>query len=170
MELKTHEVARELGMAPRTIRKWVKKYKIPCSRNDYGHYVYDQKAITLLETLKASSEVAGTLEVYEHVLKNKEAALNNTHSTDSKEHQMEKLIERMNRAEQLLDQKADEVVSYQLLQQRKEIEDLNRRIEKLENVILTLQEPPIKKYEPPLIFDQPIKPKRRGVFRSIFGL
>lgn len=170
MELKTHEVAKELGMAPRTIRKWVKKYKIPCVKNDYGHYVYDQKAIALLETLKASSEVVGTLEVYEDVLKNKETVMNNDHSHHSKELQMENILERMNRAEQLLEQKADEVVSYQLLQQRQEIEELTRKIEKLETIIQTLQDSSVKKYEPPLIFDQPIKSKRRSVFRTIFGL
>ncbi|MCA1321432.1 MerR family transcriptional regulator [Bacillus tianshenii] len=168
MELKTHEVAKELGMAPRTLRKWVQKYKIPCSKNDYGHYVYDQKAIVLLETLKANSEVAGTLD-YETPLQCTEPSTINP-PFEPKEQKMDLLYDRINRVERLLDQKADEVVSYQLLQQRKEIEELTKRIGELEEFIHTLQTPNVKKYEPPLIFDQPVKTKRRGMFRSIFGL
>jgi chromosome-anchoring protein RacA len=167
MELKTHEVAKELGMAPRTIRKWVQKYKIPCSKNDYGHYVYNRKAILLLETLKASSEVAGSLDVLESPLQNTEPT---PIIQQPKEQKMDLLYDRINRVERLLDQKADEVVSYQLLQQRKEIEDLTKRVGELEEIILALQTPIVKKYEPPLIFDQPVKTKRRGMFRSIFGL
>jgi chromosome-anchoring protein RacA len=170
MELKTHEVAKELGMAPRTIRKWVQKYKIPCSKNDYGHYVYNRKAILLLETLKASSEVAGSMEVYESPLRSTEPTSIIHQPNEPKEQKMDLLYDRINRVERLLDQKADEVVSYQLLQQRKEIEDLTKRVGELEEIILALQTPSVKKYEPPLIFDQPVKTKRRGIFRSIFGL
>ncbi|WP_223700921.1 MerR family transcriptional regulator [Sutcliffiella deserti] len=168
MKLKTQEVAKELGMAPRTIRKWVKKYDIPCSKNDYGHYVYDEKAISFLESLKASSEIAGTLDIYETSIEMKDLEDTNI-SPVKKEHSMSELMERIERTEWLLDQKADEVVSYQLLQQRKEIEDLTKRIQELEDMMINLQEP-AKKYEPPLILDQPMKMKRRGMFRSIFGL
>lgn len=169
MELKTHEVAKVLGMAPRTIRKWVQKYKIPCSKNDYGHYVYNQEAISLLEALKAGSEVSGTLELYEYPLQITEITSSNNQSNEPKDQKIDLLYDRISRVERSLDQKADEVVSYQLLQQRKEIEDLTKRVGELEEVILTLQSPSIKKYEPPIIFDPPVKAKRRGMFRSIFG-
>jgi chromosome-anchoring protein RacA len=173
MEWKTHEVAKELGMAPRTIRKWVKKYKIPCHKNDYGHYVYDAEAFSHLETLKASLEAAGTLDVYEESLQYKvnvqKAPVKETVSKPL-QHRIESLLERMNRTERMIDQKADEVVSYQLLQQRKEIEELNKKVDMLEMIVEELQSKQLKKFDPPLIFDQPLQPKRRGVFRSIFGL
>lgn len=168
MELKTHEVAKELGMAPRTIRKWVQKHNIPCSKNDYGHYVYDAKAIARLETLKANSEIAGTFEWFDADTPNPQKVKRN--DTTPIEQKMEALMERVSRTEQLVQQKADDVVSYQLLQQRKEMEELTKKVEKLEEMLDQLQAKQGKKLEPPLIFDQPPQPKRRNVFRSIFGL
>ncbi|WP_047971310.1 MerR family transcriptional regulator [Bacillus sp. LL01] len=167
MELKTHEVAKELGMAPRTIRKWVQKHNIPCSKNDYGHYVYDAEAIARLETLKTNSEVAGTLEVYESEVN---YAQDEQKGNRMLEHQVKALTERVSRTEQLVQQKADEVVSYQLLQQRKEIEELTKKLAMMEGVLDQFQSKQVKKLDPPLIFDQPPQQKRRNVFRSIFGL
>ncbi|MEA3322443.1 MAG: MerR family transcriptional regulator [Bacillota bacterium] len=172
MELKTHEVAKELGMAPRTVRKWVQKYEIPCRKNDYGHYVYDEEALARLETLKANSEVAGALDVeFDTDIKEVHVENMNVRSGKSKafDHQLVTLTERVSRTEQMIQQKADEVVSYQLLQQRKEIEELTKKVDRLESMLDKLQAP-VKKMEPPLIFDQPPQQKRRNVFRSIFGL
>ncbi|WP_060667041.1 MerR family transcriptional regulator [Bacillus sp. CHD6a] len=173
MELKTHEVAKELGMAPRTIRKWVQKYEIPCRKNDYGHYVYDAEALARLETLKANSEVAGALDVDFDTDSNEIHVENMTVSSDKSktvDDQLVTLSERVSRTEQMVQQKADEVVSYQLLQQRKEIEELTKKVDRLESMLDQLQTPAAKKMEPPLIFDQPPQQKRRNVFRSIFGL
>ncbi|MCM3617120.1 MerR family transcriptional regulator [Sutcliffiella horikoshii] len=167
MELKTHEVAKELGMAPRTIRKWVQKYNIPCTKNDYGHYVYDAEAISLLETLKTNSEVAAA---YDYDTVNPPSQKNPEKDVTIVQQRMDTLLERVTRTEQLVQQKADDVVSYQLLQQRKEIEELTKKVEKMEGIIDQLHEKQTKKLDPPLIFDQPSQPKRRNVFRSIFGL
>ncbi|UAL48400.1 MerR family transcriptional regulator [Sutcliffiella horikoshii] len=172
MELKTHEVAKELGMAPRTVRKWVQKYEIPCRKNDYGHYVYDEEALARLETLKASGEVAGALDIaFDTDIKEVQFENMSTGNEESKalEHRLENLTERVSRTERMVQQKADEVVSYQLLQQRKEIEELTKTVDRLEKMLDQMQTP-VKKIEPPLIFDQPPQQKRRNVFRSIFGL
>ncbi|MGD6780320.1 MerR family transcriptional regulator [Sutcliffiella horikoshii] len=172
MELKTHEVAKELGMAPRTVRKWVQKYEIPCRKNDYGHYVYDEEALARLETLKASGEVAGAMDVaFDTDIKEVQVENMSAQNEDGKalEHRLETLTERVCRTERLVQQKADEVVSYQLLQQRKEIEELTKKVDRLEKILDQMQTP-VKKTEPPLIFDQPPQQKRRNVFRSIFGL
>ncbi|WP_404431654.1 MerR family transcriptional regulator [Sutcliffiella horikoshii] len=171
MELKTHEVAKELGMAPRTVRKWVQKYEIPCRKNDYGHYVYDEEALARLETLKASGEVAGAMDVaFDTDIKEVQLENMSARNEEGKalEHRLENLTERVCRTERMVQQKADEVVSYQLLQQRKEIEELTKTVDRLEKMLDQLQTP-VKKMEPPLIFDQPPQ-KRRNVFRSIFGL
>ena len=172
MELKTHEVAKELGMAPRTVRKWVQKYEIPCRKNDYGHYVYDEEALARLETLKASGEVAGALDVaYDTDINEGQIENMSVRNEGGKalERRLENLTERVSRTERMVQQKADEVVSYQLLQQRKEIEELTKKVERLEMMLEQIQTP-VKKMEPPLIFDQPPQQKRRNVFRSIFGL
>ncbi|MGD6872018.1 MerR family transcriptional regulator [Sutcliffiella horikoshii] len=172
MELKTHEVAKELGMAPRTVRKWVQKYEIPCRKNDYGHYVYDEEALARLETLKASGEVAGAMDVaFGTDIKEVQVENMSARNEDGKalEHRLQTLTERVSRTERMVQQKADEVVSYQLLQQRKEIEELTKKVDRLEKMLDQMQTP-IKKIEPPLIFDQPPQQKRRNVFRSIFGL
>ncbi|QFT88126.1 Chromosome-anchoring protein RacA [Bacillus sp. THAF10] len=171
MLLKTHEVAKELGMAPRTVRKWVKKYEIPCTKNDYGHYVYDEEAIALLETMKGSSETAGTMEMVEIEEETEiEESLTRGPSQTGKE--IKALTERIMRTEQLLHQKADEVVSYQLLQQRKEIEELTKKVEMLEQKLDKSNGKSAPTEDPPLVFDyeNPSKTKRKNMFRSIFGL
>ena len=166
LDKKTLDVAEALGMSPRTIREWVKKFDIPCEKNDYGHYIYDERAIAQLEKIKADSEVAVS---QERTLVNRKGKVEfRMNSYDSK--QLTRLEERIYAAERIIEQKADEVVAYQLLQQRREIEELTSKIEMLEERLLGLENKRQKQLEPPLVFDQtPLKPKRKGVLRSIFS-
>ncbi|CAG9621790.1 MerR family transcriptional regulator [Sutcliffiella rhizosphaerae] len=170
MLLKTHEVAKELGMAPRTVRKWVKEHDIPCTKNDYGHYVYNAEAIALLETLKGNTETAGTLDLFANGSMEKNREVSSPYNQQDKKIKI--LTERIMRTEQLLQQKADEVVSYQLLQQRKEIEELTQKVEILEEMLNDVQVKPTTKQETSHFFNQepPFKNKRKNVFRAIFGL
>lgn len=52
MELKTSNVAKRLGVSPKTVQRWVKRYNIPCQKNEAGHYVFDAETIALLEQIK----------------------------------------------------------------------------------------------------------------------
>ena len=104
-----------------------------------------------------------------------ESRLNREHSM--KDPSIENLKLKIEYLDKRIDGKADSVTSYQLLQHRSEIEDLQNLVNLLSNQIKNL-EIEIKQLksktmqELPLIFDQPHtikKPKRKNIISSFFG-
>ncbi|WP_096155431.1 MULTISPECIES: MerR family transcriptional regulator [Bacillus] len=167
MDKKTLDVAEDLGMSARTIREWVRKFDIPCEKNDYGHYIYSEQAIAQLEKIKADSEVAVS---QERSLVNRKGKVE-LRMNNYDDQQLSRLEDRIYAAERIIEQKADEVVAYQLLQQRKEIEELTNKMEMLEARLLNIENKRQKQLDPPMVLDQtPLKQKRRGMLRSIFSL
>ncbi|MBW9218621.1 MerR family transcriptional regulator [Anoxybacillus ayderensis] len=132
MELKTSAVAKRLGVSTKTVQRWVKKYNIPCTKNEAGHYVFTNEAIEQLEKYKF-------LGVDE----------------EEKEH----IEQRLDELERKIEQKADDVVSFQLLQHRREMEEMLQHIQQLEQRIAELERQ--KQAEP--IIEQRTKQKRRGI-------
>ncbi|ASA97958.1 MULTISPECIES: MerR family transcriptional regulator [Anoxybacillus] len=140
MELKTSAVAKRLGVSTKTVQRWVKKYNIPCKKNETGHYVFTNEAVEQLEKYKF-------LGIEE----------------EEKEHvDWEEVEQRLNELERKIDQKADDVVSFQLLQHRREIEDMLQYIQRLEQRIVDLEH----QQQTKLVHEQP-KQTRRGII-SLF--
>jgi chromosome-anchoring protein RacA len=170
MELKTSSVAERLGVSPKTIQRWAKKYNVPCRKNEFGHYVFDAEAIALLEQIKF--EQSATVEPYTR-RKQKEKP-QDTFSADALfqayvEPQLDQFTSRLQQIEHKLDQKADEVVSVQLLQHRQELEELASNLQALEQRIARLEEKMNKSQQAGTEEIGKQKPKRRGL-RHIMGL
>jgi chromosome-anchoring protein RacA len=142
MELKTSVVAKRLGVSAKTIQRWVKKYDIPCEKNEAGHYVFDEQAVTKLEKIKF---------------------LGVDEQENEQVEQIEKIHGRLNQLEQKIDQKADDVVSFQLLQHRKEMEEMLQQLQQLEQRLANLEQQ--KTVHIPQ--EEPKKAKRRGII-SLF--
>lgn len=159
MEVKTSNVAKRLGVSPKTVQRWVKKYNIPCQKNEAGHYVFDAETITLLEQIKF--EHGAALEDMEY--EEEHALCPDTFFSTYIQPHLDKFTARLHRVERQLEQKADEVVSFQLLQHRKEIEELHAYIRQLEQRLVLLEE------QQKQADDVPKRPKRRGVNR-IMGM
>lgn len=88
---------------------------------------------------------------------------------------MEELLSRIVHIEHSLDQKADEVVSVQLLRQREELEDLRQMIQQLAVSIETIQKPNSKtssseEIRPIATAKLQAPPKKRGLLRTLFSL
>lgn len=171
MELKTSIVAKRLGVSPKTIQRWVKKYNVPCQKNEAGHYVFDAEAVALLEQIKFE-QGAAALEQYTD--QEKKEKPQHPFSTDELfnvyiEPQLNKFASRLQHIEQKLDQKADEVVSVQLLQHRQELEELASYLRALEQRIDHLEEKMNKSQQASTEEKGKQKPKRRGL-RHIMGL
>ncbi|WP_027409320.1 MerR family transcriptional regulator [Anoxybacteroides tepidamans] len=166
MELKTSNVAKRLGVSPKTVQRWVKKYNIPCHKNEAGHYVFDPETLTLLEQIKF--EHGAALEELEIEEENEKALLRpeTFFSTHFQPH-FDKFASRLQRIERQLEQKADEVVSFQLLQHRQEIEELNAYIRKLEERVNLLEQANRQRQ----LDESAKRKKRRGIGRimSIFA-
>ena len=83
--------------------------------------------------------------------------------------QLNTITRRLDRMEEQMQDKANDVVTYQLLQHRREMEEMLERIQKLE-AALTKEEPiyitPIQNQH----MNEKKKPKRRKMIFSIFGL
>ncbi|WP_461201605.1 MerR family transcriptional regulator [Anoxybacillus sp. TBDG-1] len=136
MELKTSAVAKRLGVSTKTVQRWVKKYNIPCTKNEAGHYVFTNEAIEQLEKYKFLGS-----------------------DEDEKEQaEWEEIEQRLNELERKIDQKADDVVSFQLLQHRREIEEMLQYIQQLEQRIAHLEH----QQQTTMVHEQP-KQKRRGM-------
>ncbi|NNU90221.1 MULTISPECIES: MerR family transcriptional regulator [Anoxybacillus] len=137
MELKTSTVAKRLGVSTKTVQRWVKKYNIPCKKNEAGHYVFTNEAVEQLEKYKF-------LGIEE----------------EEKEHvDWEEVEQRLHELERKIEQKADDVVSFQLLQHRREMEEMLQYMQQLEQRIAQLEKQ--KQIEPAI--EQPTKQKRRGI-------
>ncbi|MBB6449076.1 chromosome-anchoring protein RacA [Geomicrobium halophilum] len=120
--VKTKSVAETLRVAPKTIQTWVRKYKIPVQTNDRGHYLYDQMAIERLQTVK-STQMPDEIEESDDV---KVATL-------EAEKRMDEILQRLDHLEKMIEKKADEVVSFQLLKHRQELDDVQRSITTIED-------------------------------------
>jgi chromosome-anchoring protein RacA len=161
MELKTSNIAKRLGVSPKTIQRWVKKYHIPCKKNEAGHYVFDAEAVSLLEQIKF--EQGAALEQRD----SQEPP--NQFSDEALFTVYNQFASRLQHIEHRLDQKADDVVSVQLLQHRQEIEELASHLHKLEQRIAKLEEN-ANKEQADAAEKTKKKPKRRGLghFMSLF--
>ncbi|MFE8696701.1 MerR family transcriptional regulator [Cytobacillus sp. FJAT-53684] len=171
--MNTSAVAKLLGVSPSTIQRWVKQLELKMERNELGHYLFTDEDITLLKHVQEQLKTGVMLQDLSVEKKTRKgtvkAAVNDSIT--------EKLIARMNDFDQRLNQKADDVVSYQLLQHRREIEELQAEVKKLHERIEHLEDEAngIKKSIPSenlFIFDQE-KPKKnlkkKSFITSLFG-
>ncbi|MEI4790032.1 chromosome-anchoring protein RacA [Bacillus sp. FJAT-53060] len=147
--MNTNEVAKEIGVSSKTIHRWVKKLNIPVARNELGHYEFHEDIVKLLKEVKHQMNEGVFLQdikmsIHEETVQQLSPAVETTAATqrlEALEGQVKKLLqqqsqvahveERLQGLERKLAKKADECVSYQLLQHRREIEDLTTKLERL---------------------------------------
>ncbi|WP_157888188.1 helix-turn-helix domain-containing protein [Bacillus marinisedimentorum] len=121
--MKTKEAAEYLGVDPKTIRNWTKQYEIPCKKNGYGHYVFEEEGMRMLHSIKSEKtgmpEQDGAVQVTQNL------------KTDAVEEKIQMLMDRIDYLEKKLESKADEVVAVQLLNHREEIEETTKKVEEV---------------------------------------
>ncbi|MED1438907.1 chromosome-anchoring protein RacA [Aeribacillus composti] len=169
--MNTTDAAKKIGVSPKTVQRWIKQLNLPMERNELGHYMFSDEDIALLKEVHNQIKQGVPMQQVIVKTKRKESA-KNAGETVSNE-----LLKKIADLEQMIYSKADDVVSYQLLVQRKEIEELTGRIEKLERKIKELES---KKSMPELqmsslqmsSIDKPRKKKAvyKTLLSSIFGL
>jgi chromosome-anchoring protein RacA len=169
-------VAAKVGISTKTLRKWIKMFDLECSKNEHGHYVFDEKDYSVFCEIRDNLKKG--VPTHEILIKTPRRGIvkdMNKTGDHPLQQQFEVLLERMERNEQKIEQKASEVVSYQLLQHRREIEELNERVAKLETYIQQLEKEKKdknKKQEHILSLQQQtpkiVKPKRRKIASFFF--
>ena len=147
--MNTNEVAKEIGVSSKTIQRWVKQLNIPVARNELGHYDFQEEIVQLLKEVKHQMNEGVILQdiqlpIHKETVRQSASAAETDVSIqriEALEKQVGQLIQqqlqitevedRLQELERKLAKKADEGVSYQLLQHRREIEDLSTKFERL---------------------------------------
>lgn len=168
MQMSTAAVAKSLGVSRRTLMRWVEQLHLQLEKNELGHYQFSNEDIEKLKHMQENPDYA-TPQPKQQPRK----GIVMTKTVD--QHKTDELTNRIEQVEKSLSRKADDVVSYQLLQHRKEMEELTKTISKLEQRIEELEENQKRSenaYNPALVFDHgqtTKKTRRKGLISSILG-
>ncbi|MEC1612123.1 chromosome-anchoring protein RacA [Bacillus mojavensis] len=140
--MNTNMVASELGVSAKTVQRWVKQLNLPAERNELGHYSFTAEDVQILKSVQRQISEGTALQDINVPRSNKKRTgflVQKTNSdTEKRIEQLEQkldtllqqkqeeneLLSRIEELERQLKQKADEGVSYQLLQHRREIDDI----------------------------------------------
>ncbi|WML48042.1 MerR family transcriptional regulator [Neobacillus sp. PS3-34] len=136
--MNTTDVAKLLGVSSSTVQRWIKQLELPMERNDRGHYSFTREDIVMLKTIQEQVQ-NGTLlqELAAAKEKKPRTAIIKRQESDPR---LEKLLFKVGELDRRLNEKADSVASYQLLQHRREIEELQSVVKQLTERIEKLEE------------------------------
>lgn len=180
LEYKTPFIAKKLGVSPKAVVRIAQQLNLTIEKNKYGHFIFTQNDLEqMLEYHRSQMEQTETtqptqktsLSDVEELKTQVNTIVQNSSSNDFEQlaSQLNTLSRRLDRMEEQMQDKANDVVTYQLLQHRREMEEMLERIQKLETAL--------KKEEPIYItpdskptYEREKKPKRRKMIFSIFGL
>ncbi|PLR81750.1 MerR family transcriptional regulator [Bacillus sp. V33-4] len=172
--MNTTAVAKLLGVSSSTIQRWVKQLDLHMQRNDLGHYSFTEDDIKLLAGIKEQVQNGVLLQ---EVTVTVQRPRKGTVKGQLENKDTEKLLSKVSYLESRLEEKADNVVSYQLLQHRSEIEELQNEVMSLTDRIEALEASQIHTDqhhapEKKLVFEQSTllkRPKKRKLISSLFG-
>lgn len=171
--MNTSEVANLLGVSSSTIQRWVKQLELPMERNERGHYYFNHDDIELLKSIQAQIQNGVLLQEIAPVKEKK--TRKGTIKAVENNAAVERLFTIVTELEAKVNSKADSVTSYQLLQHRREIEELQGQIKELTNQVEQLQSKlnellPPASIDKTLVFDQDKgKKKKKSFVSSLFG-
>ncbi len=171
--MKTKEASELLGVSQTTVKRWASHFPSSFPKDRLGHYVFSDSEISLLLYMKEQVEKGSPLEqivlpepvVAEPILKPKIGSF----SPDENE-----VLSRIREVERSLTQKADEVVSAQVLQHRSELDELRLMVAQLAATVENLQGNGVKSTLPqdefrfPAMGEISAPAKKRGFFRTFF--
>ncbi|HDR6317015.1 MULTISPECIES: chromosome-anchoring protein RacA [Bacillus] len=180
MEYKTPFIAKKLGVSPKAVVRIAQQLNLTIEKNKYGHFIFTQEDLDqMLEfhllqieqsqnshpTQKTSSNDVEELKTQVNtIVQNK-----SSHEFEQLAAQLNTITRRLDRMEEQMQDKANDVVTYQLLQHRREMEEMLERIQKLE-ASLKKEEPIYITPDSKPTYEREKKPKRRKMIFSIFGL
>ncbi|MEQ2525346.1 MerR family transcriptional regulator [Robertmurraya yapensis] len=165
--MNTSAISRMLGVSSSTVQRWVKHLGLKMERNEFGHYLYSEEDIQILKEFKQQLQDGIPFQDIQ-VTKKVRRGSRNMQKTDEQD---QSFLERLKVVERKVESKADSVVSYQLLQHRREIEDLKKEIESLNSQIKELVEKTKQVEEDQTDSTEPIlvTRKRKKIFLSLLG-
>lgn len=165
--LNTSTVSKILGVSQSTVQRWVKHLNLQMERNEYGHYIYTEEDVEQLKLFQK--------QLQQGIPIRKIVAPQNKQRIES-EKETQLLSEKIAELEKKIDNKADSVVSYQLLQHRQEIEELKKQLDVALKKIAQLEESRSKEDRQISFHHSPQKNKqtnekerKKGLFKILFN-
>ena len=171
---KTKDVSVVLSVSQTTIKRWASQFPADFQKDHLGHYIFSDHQISQLLYIKDQIERGNTLDliklpvraVADPVQKKPVTAIPPVDDT--------KLLSRIREVERSLEQKADEVVSAQVLQHRAELDELRQMVAQLAATVETMQGKGLKptaqreEFRLPVADKASVPARKRGFFRTFF--
>ncbi|TYR79773.1 MerR family transcriptional regulator [Priestia megaterium] len=160
MAMKTVDVAKKLGVHPSTILKWVKLAEIDLERNESGHCEFTEENVMALQEFQQNRNRQAVVKVIQkeevisdervegmqkqldellmRVIENEKRNVNPNEEVMSDDRaqelqkQLDQLRMRMIENEKRTEEKAGEVVTFQILEHRSELDQLTKKMTKLQ--------------------------------------
>ena len=174
--MNSSEVAKILGVSTSTAQRWVKQLNLPMERNERGHYTFTVEDLPILEDIRDQIQNGALLQEIAPVKIS--TARKGTVKAVETSPDFEKLMMMFSDLERKIDNKADSVASYQLIQHRKEIEELQSQVAELAAALEEIGHREPERKEP--ASDQPVpldnslilpekRKKKKKAFGAFFG-
>ncbi|WP_449621529.1 MerR family transcriptional regulator [Robertmurraya sp. Marseille-Q9965] len=165
--MNTSAISRMLGVSSSTVQRWVKHLGLKMERNEFGHYLYSEEDVQILKEFKQQLQDGVPFQDIQVTKKVRRGTV----KMQKSEEPGQGYLERLKDVERKVESKADSVVSYQLLQHRREIEDLKKEIQSLNLQIKELIDKSKQFEENQTESSEPIlvTRKRKKVFLSLLG-
>jgi chromosome-anchoring protein RacA len=175
--LKTKDAADLLSVSQTTIKRWASHFPDYFPKDRSGHYIFSEQEINLLIHIKDRIDHGDPLDRIDLVT-NKQSSVplqedkSPLHTPDKS---IKDMVTRLDYIERSLQQKADDIVSVQLLKQREELEDIRQMIAQLAAAIETIQKPSSNPYSsreeihPVAAARLQSPPKKRSLLRTFFS-
>lgn len=175
--LTTKDAALALGVSPTTIKRWASHFQNRFSKDENGHYVFPESDMEKLAFIKQQLEKRYSLS--QIVLEDKPAADSVPASpvpSVSPADICAELSKRLDQLEHKLSQKAEDVVSVQLLEHRKELDELTVSVKQLLQSMETIKrtfaqlQKQTDSFTTASGYSKPPEPKKRRLLASLFQL
>lgn len=166
--MNTNAVSQLLGVSSSTVQRWVKHLGLEMERNEFGHYIYSEGDIDSLKQFQKELQKGVPIQSISIEKKQRQGTAVVKKHIQFKD---EKWIEKIRELESRLNNKADSVVAYQLMQHRSEIEELQKKVAMLEEQLDELQEKRFTVEDIPLEDESKdeTKKKKKNFFGAIFS-
>ncbi|MFZ4452322.1 excisionase family DNA-binding protein [Salibacterium aidingense] len=155
--LKTKDIANQLNVSPATVLKWVKKHHIPYTENGYGHYCFKEETVADFFEIKRENQKLYARERESGETVSSAAVMDRLAETENKLHMLERMIVN----------KADDIVTFQLVEHRKKVEALSKQLDKMEQKVQRMEEQYQYQQTPPKAPNKQTK-KARNLLASLF--
>jgi chromosome-anchoring protein RacA len=177
MSMKTKEVSEQLGVNPTTVQRWAKYFGLICETNEHGHYLFTPEHVKVMREVQEQLQQGKRMKDIQvtGIEPNQVKKQNQTIQAAVYEEKLEEVMKRVQDLDQKLSKKADEVVSYQLLKHRSELDDMMNLIKSLEERLIKMeskvhhQHADTEENELPMVVGGNIKSKKWRSFMQLFS-